>query len=366
MGKKRGPVYATPEYRSGDPEIARFADQYLTLRGATPRTCEAYQRDLEHFGGFLKARAALRQAQDDVRQAQDDVRQAQDDVRQAQDDVRQAQDDVRQAQDDAAPDVKPPPPYEELAGAQYADILAYQTHLARSRRYAPRSVRRKIATLRTFYKHLRHAGRREDNPAADAILPKIGRPLPKAMRGEEVARVFAVRIAGLSDLARRRDRAILQCLWSCGVRRAELVGLDLSDVDLDGRQLRVVKGKGNKDRYVPMTPEAADAMREYLALRPRVSVPAFFVGRGDRRLSAPAVYKIVRRYMELGGITEYASPHTWRHTVATLMRERGADLLFLKEFLGHESTATTEIYTKLARGRLRTEFDRFHPRDEVT
>ncbi|GAC1615725.1 MAG: site-specific tyrosine recombinase XerD [Candidatus Elarobacter sp.] len=325
MSTKRAAVYEAPEFRSADPEIARFADQYLAIRGTTPRTREAYQRDLEHYGAFLKAQAL-----------------------------------------GADPGKKQPPPYEALTGAKYADILAYQTYLARSRRYAPRSMRRKIATLRTFYRHLRHSGRRDDNPAADAILPKIGRPLPKAMRGDEVAKVFDVAPpAGLNPLQLRRDQALLQCLWSCGVRRAELVGLDLNDVDLDGRQLRVVKGKGNKDRYVPMTPEAAAAMRRYLEVRPRVTVPAFFVGRGDRRLSAAAVYKIVRTYMTLAGITEHASPHTWRHTVATLMRERGADLLFLKEFLGHESTATTEIYTKLARGRLRTEFDKFHPRDDV-
>lgn len=323
--RKRAAVYEAPEYRSADPEIARFAEQYLLIRGTTPRTREAYQRDLEHYGAFLKSTALGTKL-----------------------------------------DEKAPPPYEQLATAKYADILAYQTWLARSRRYAPRSMRRKIATLRTFYKHLRTSGRRDDNPAADAILPKIGKPLPKAMHGEEVARVFAVKpLANLNDMQRKRDRAILHCLWSCGVRRAELVGLDLTDVDLDGRQLRVVKGKGNKDRYVPMTPEAVSAMRDYLGVRPRASVPAFFVGRGDRRLSAAGVYKIVRTYMQLAGITEHASPHTWRHTVATLMRERGADLLFLKEFLGHESTATTEIYTKMARSRLRSEFDQFHPREDV-
>ena len=219
MAKKR-PVYEKPEFLSADPEIAGFAERYLLIRGTTPRTREAYQRDLEHFGAFLKSQAL-----------------------------------------GTNPDEKAPPPYDALTGAKYADILAYQTHLARSRRYAPRSVRRKIATLRTFYKHLRHSGRRDDNPAADAILPKIGRPLPKAMRGDEVAKVFAVAPpAGLSPLQRARDQAILQCLWSCGVRRAELVGLDLNDVDLDGRSLRVIKGKGNKDRYVPMTPEAVAAM----------------------------------------------------------------------------------------------------------
>jgi integrase/recombinase XerC len=324
VAKKR-PVYEQPEFLSLDPEIAGFAERYLAIRGTTARTREAYQRDLEHFGAFLKSQAL-----------------------------------------GTNPDDKAPPPYDALPDARYADILAYQTYLARSRRYAPRSVRRKIAALRTFYKHLRHSGRRDDNPAADAILPKIGRPLPKAMRGDEVAAVFAVAPpAGSSRLQRARDQAILQCLWSCGVRRAELVGLDLNDVDLPGRTLRVVKGKGNKDRYVPMTPEAAAALGAYLQLRPHASVPAFFVGRGDRRLSAAAVYKIVRGYMQLAGISEHASPHTWRHTVATLMRERGADLLFLKEFLGHESTATTEIYTKLARGRLRAEFDQFHPREDV-
>ncbi|HTW83518.1 MAG TPA: tyrosine-type recombinase/integrase [Candidatus Sulfotelmatobacter sp.] len=324
--KKRGAVYEAPEYASADPEIARFAEQHLLIRGTTARTREAYQRDLEHFGSFLKARAL-----------------------------------------DAKPDVKQPPPYEQLAGAVYADVLAYQTHLARSRRYAPRSVRRKIASIRTYYKSLRMAGRRDDNPAADAILPKIGKPLPKALRREDVEDVLGLvtrGLAGQSELQRRRDRALFACLWSCGMRRAELIGLDLTDVDLENRLIRVVKGKGNKDRLVPLTVPAAATLRAYLDLRPASAVPAVFLGRGDRRLSASGLYKIVRTYMELAGIADHASPHTWRHTVATIMREHGADLLFLKEFLGHESTATTEIYTKLAHNRLRAEFEKFHPQGE--
>jgi site-specific recombinase XerD len=321
--KKRGAVYEAPEYASADPEIARFAEQHLLIRGTTARTREAYQRDLEHFGSFLKARAL-----------------------------------------DATLDVKQPPPYEQLVGAVYADVLAYQTHLARSRRYAPRSVRRKIASIRTFYKALRMAGRRDDNPAADAILPKIGKPLPKALRREDVENVLTLvarGLAGENALQRRRDRALFACLWSCGMRRAELIGLDLTDLDLENRLLRVVKGKGNKDRLIPLTAPAVAALRAYLEVRPGASVPAVFLGRGDRRLSASGVYKIVRTYMELAGIADHASPHTWRHTIATIMREQGADLLFLREFLGHESTATTEIYTKLAHNRLRAEFDQFHP-----
>jgi site-specific recombinase XerD len=324
--KKRGAVYEAPEYLSGDPEIARFAEQHLLVRGTTPRTREAYQRDVEHFGSFLKARAL-----------------------------------------GAALEAKQPPPYEALVGAAYADVLAYQTYLARSRRYAPRSMRRKIAAIRTFYKALRMAGRRDDNPAADAILPKIGKPLPKALRQSDVERVLLLvqqGLAGQSEPQRRRDRALFACLWSCGMRRAELVGLDLTDLDLENRLLRVVKGKGNKDRLIPLTAPAVAALGAYLAVRPPATVPAVFLGRGDRRLSPSGVYKIVRTYMELAGIADHASPHTWRHTIATVMREQGADLLFLKEFLGHESTATTEIYTKLAHNRLRAEFDQFHPDGE--
>ena len=318
--KKRSAIYEAAEFRSGDPEVSRFLDEYLAVRGMTPRTCEAYQRDLEHFGSFLKARAA--------------------------------------GEDH---DAKQPPPFEQLAGAVYADIVAYQAWLARSRRYAPRSMRRKIATLRTYYKSLRQSGRRTDNPAADTNLPKIGKPLPKALPESDIRRAMGMDVAGLTPEQRRRDRAILELLWSCGMRRAELVGLDLTDVDLDARTVRVVKGKGGKDRLIPMTSEAIAAVRAYLDVRPKATVPAVFVGRGNRRISGSTVYKMVRTYMTLAGIEDHASPHTWRHSIATAMRERGADLLFLKEFLGHESIATTEIYTKLAQNRLRTEYERFHP-----
>jgi site-specific recombinase XerD len=308
------------EYRSPYAAISDFAERDLLIRGSSPATRVAYQREVERFAQFLTTRGGSENTADEL-----------------------------------------------LCGAQYADILAYQTDLARSRRYAPSSMRSKISTLRSFFRFLRRDGRRRDDPAADLVLPKLGRPLPRALRPDQVARVLAVRPPdGIPEVKARRDRAILQCLWSSGLRRSEVVGLDLGDVSLGRRELRVIKGKGDKDRHVPMTPEAAAAMGAYLAVRPRSSVPAFFVGTNpDRRLAGSAVYDVVRAYMRRAGVTEHGSPHTWRHTVATLMRERGADVLFLKEFLGHESTATTEIYTRLAAGRLRVEFDKFHPRNNV-
>jgi integrase/recombinase XerD len=175
--------YELAEFASADPAIARFA-QYLDLRRMSPKTSTAYQRDLESFGSFLKARAAGLDL-----------------------------------------DAHHAPPYEALESAGAADVLAYLTRLNGSRAYAPRSIRRKISALRTFYKQLRFDGRRADNPAADVPTPKIGRPLPKALSEGEMSELFTMRrLAGLSEAQHRRDRAILECLYSSGVRRSELLG----------------------------------------------------------------------------------------------------------------------------------------------
>ncbi len=315
--------YDVAEFASGDPLIARFA-QHLDLRRTSPKTSVAYQRDLENFGSFLKARAA------------------------------------------GTPlDQHLPPPYDGLAQATQSDVIAYQQRLNASRAYAPRSIRRKLSALRTFYKFLKFDGMRADNPASDAPSPKIGKPLPKALTERDVEKVLNLQIAGLTDEQRLRDHAILECLYSSGVRRSELLGLTLGDVDLDGRTMRVVGGKGNKDRTVPLTRVAADAMRAYLGVRPRTSGDAFFTGRGGGRLSESGLYKIVRTYIKIAGLEGHASPHTMRHTMATHLYEHGADLLVIKEILGHESLATTQVYTKVARKRMLEQFDDAHPRGKL-
>jgi site-specific recombinase XerD len=300
--------------------IAHFAET-LQLRGQSPRTLVAYQRDLESFGSFLAGGSP------------------------------------------DAPDAHVEPPYDRLATATRADIVAYVTRLSRSRSYADRSIRRKVSALRTFYKMLRFEGRRDDNPATDVPTPKVGRPLPGVLAVAEVTKTLAMApLAGLSDLQRARDRAIIELLYSSGLRRSELIGLDERDVDLESRSVRVL-GKGNKVRVVPMTAEAAEALRRYRALRPSSPSGAFFLGRGTARISESGVYKIVRTYLTIAGVDPaHAHPHILRHSVATHMRERGADVLFLKEFLGHASTATTEIYTHVSAELLRREFDETHAR----
>jgi site-specific recombinase XerD len=296
------------DFASEDPLIAHFAE-LLAQKGQSRRTIVAYQRDLEHFGSYLAAgsgedRAVHRRA-----------------------------------------------PYEGLAEATRADVTGYVRWLQQSRQYANRSIRRKVSCLRTFYKALRFEGHRPDNPAMDVseVRKVLTVPPPAGLDAEQVA----------------RDRAILECLYSSGLRRSELIGLNESDVKLERRTMRVV-GKGNKLRFVPMTRQAAETMKSYLSLRGVSPTGAFFTGRGGRRISESAVYKIVRFYMLMAGVAdENAHPHILRHSIATHMRERGADVLFLKEFLGHASTATTEIYTHMSAELLREEFEQTHARDDM-
>jgi site-specific recombinase XerD len=318
---RRPRVYSAEPFRSADPLIAGFAE-YLSARNTSPRTAIAYQRDLESFGSFLAARAQG----DDVREH-------------------------RTA------------PYPALETAVSADVSAFASHLLAARSYSPKSIRRKLSSLRTFYRFVKLIGRRDANPALEVPSPKIGRSLPKALSVRDVEKLLATSLAGRSDVLRLRDRALLEVLYGSGVRRSELIGLNLEDVDLDRRQMRVVGGKGNKDRSVLLTTAAADAMRAYLGHRPRSAEAAFFLSRNGQRLSDSSLYKIFRMFVALSGIDPSATPHTMRHSFATHLYENGADLLTIKELLGHESLATTQVYTKVSLARLRSEFDKAHPRE---
>ncbi len=320
---RRPRVYDRQPFRSADPRVAGFAD-YLGARNASRATVVAYQRDLESFGSFLTATAAGT--------------------------------DPREHQ---------APPYPRLADTLQPEVSAYAAHLLATREYSPKSIRRKLSALRTFYAYLKLIGARDNNPALEVPSPKIGRSLPKALSEREVDRLLTTTIAGGSDVQRLRDRALLEVLYGSGIRRSELVGLNLEDVDLERRQMRVIGGKGNKDRTVLLTAPAADAMRRYLEHRPRTADPAFFLSRNGRRLSDSMLYKLFRAFVAISGIDPSATPHTMRHSFATHLYENGADLLTIKELLGHESLATTQVYTKVSVQRLREQFDRSHPRQRA-
>jgi len=312
--------YEPEPFRSSDPLIADYV-RYLEARNISANSIVAYQRDLEDFGSFLKG-----------------------------------------FDDRAKPGKRLEPPY-PLAPATTAAVAAYVGSLRSSRAYSARSVQRKLSALRTFYKFVKLKGLCDSNPALEVEGPKIGRPLPKALKPDEITQLLNTTLAGRTDFQRLRDRAILETLYGTGLRRTELLNLNLEDVDLDRREIRVVAGKGNKDRTVLMTTAAADAMRMYLTHRPRTPESAFFVGRGGRRLSQSGVYKIFRVFLAVSGVQAHASPHTMRHSFATHLYENGADLLVIKELLGHESLATTQVYTKVSKQRLLEQFDKAHPRD---
>lgn len=250
-----------------------------------------------------------------------------------------------------------------LRDASASDIRRFIImELMGARRLAANTVRRKISALRAFYEHLSDLEIRSDNPTARVQLPKLPKRIPKAIAESDVSKLLATSLAGRSDFQRARDAAMLEVLYASGIRRAELVGLNLDDVDLNRRRMRVI-GKGNKERLVIINRTAVDAMRRYLAVRPATSDQAFFLSRRKGRLSVRQLWEIFRDIAAVSKIGGHATPHSLRHSFATHLLENGADIMTIKELLGHESLASTQIYMKATIDHMSKVYDKAHPRD---
>ncbi len=253
--------------------------------------------------------------------------------------------------------------FPKLRDASVSDIRRFIINeLMGARKLAASTVRRKISALRAFYQHLSDLDLRADNPTARLQLPKLPKRIPKAIAGADVSKLLATSLAGRSDVQRARDAAMLEVLYASGIRRAELVGLNVADVDLDNRRMRVI-GKGNKERLVIINHTAVDAMRRYLAVRPSSADSAFFLSRRKRRLSVRQFWEIFRDIAAVSKIGGHASPHTLRHSFATHLLQNGADIMTIKELLGHESLASTQIYMKATIDHMSKVYDKAHPRD---
>jgi tyrosine recombinase XerC len=239
--------------------------------------------------------------------------------------------------------------------------LAWLTTRGRERS----TVRRKAAALRTFYEFARRRGAREDNPARSVDTPKRGSYLPTVMKRSKVDVLLG--LPPTDDPVGLRDRAILEVLYSCGIRVSELTGLDLDEVDFRAGQIRVM-GKGRRERIVPMGEPASDALRTYLAkgrsaLIKDTSPPAaLFYNRRGKRIGVRDVRALVTRYAREVVPGGKVSPHTFRHTFATHLLEGGADLRAVQELLGHVDLRTTQIYTRVSQDRLRRAYELSHPR----
>ena len=222
------------------------------------------------------------------------------------------------------------------------------------------SVARKVSALRTFVRYLRREGWIESDPAALAVAPKREQKVPAHLSVDEMSRLLDAPDA--STPLGRRDRAILELFYASGIRLSELVALDLEDVDLSGRMVRVM-GKGRKERIVPFNPKAGAALRAWL--RDRVALTAgdaLFVNARGGRLTGRSVQRLVGRYVRSCSTRFGISPHALRHSFATHLLQAGADLRTIQELLGHVQLSTTQRYTHVNVAQLLDVYRKAHPR----
>ena len=230
---------------------------------------------------------------------------------------------------------------------------------------APRSVARAVAATRGFYRYLVISRRLQSNPADDLQPPRAWPALPKYLSIDEVDRLLAQPDAAAPRGL--RDRTFIEVLYATGLRVSELVGLKITDVNLDGGFL-TTRGKGSKERLVPVGDEAVMWLRRYLRdgrpqLLGRRSSPRLFVNaRGGTSMTRMGIWKVLKGYGVAAGVASRLSPHVLRHSFATHLLERGADLRAIQVMLGHSDLSTTQIYTHVLEARLRAVYDRYHPR----
>jgi len=244
-------------------------------------------------------------------------------------------------------------------------LEAYLGHL-HDQAYANTSIARKLTTIRTFFQHLVAENLISHDPSTILESPKVERPLPRAITPEEIQRLLEAPAQTKAPKG-LRDQAILELLYATGMRVSELANLRLHDVDLE-RNVVHCRGKGNKERYIPFHETAARRLLTYLEeARPALSrsetrTNALFLNYRGRPLTRQGLWLIIRHYARVAGITASVTPHTLRHSVATHMLRRGADLREVQELLGHTSMTSTQWYTRVVNEHLRDAYDAAHPR----
>lgn len=228
----------------------------------------------------------------------------------------------------------------------------------------PRSISRLIASMRRFYRYLMRDNKISLDPTIQIQSPKLPRSLPKSLNEEEV--IALLNAPNTAEPAGLRDRAMLELLYACGLRVSELVGVKVTEVSLSDGVVRIT-GKGSKTRLVPMGEEAVDWISRYLnearpdILQKRLCDALFVTNRGDA-MTRQAFWYLIKRYALLVGINKHMSPHVLRHAFATHLLNHGADLRVVQMLLGHSDISTTQIYTHVARERLKQLHSMHHPR----
>lgn len=252
--------------------------------------------------------------------------------------------------------------HKQLLKVGQADIQQYLA--VRFPQSKPRSLSRLIATLRRFYRYCLRENKIDADPTLQIEAPKLPRSLPKSLSEDEV--VALLNAPNLNESAGLRDRAMLELLYACGLRVSELVSIQTTEISIADGVVRVT-GKGSKTRLVPMGEEAADWISRYLKearpaiLQKRLCDALFVTNRGEA-MTRQAFWYLIKRYALLAGINKPMSPHVLRHAFATHLLNHGADLRVVQMLLGHSDISTTQIYTHVARERLKKLHSQHHPR----
>jgi len=250
-----------------------------------------------------------------------------------------------------------------------ADINAVRAYMAflNEKQYSKSTIARKLATLRSFYKFLVKRNRIDSNPVTAVRTPKQDKKLPRFLEYEQVKKLLETPPA--NNWLGARDRAILETLYSTGIRVSELVALNMDDIDFLGEVLHI-RGKGKKERITPIGSSALQVIQHYMEFRNKraqnnnnFDTRVLFVNKHGRRLSTRSVRRKMDKYLKMAGLDPSISPHTLRHSFATHMLNNGADLRSVQELLGHQSLSTTQVYTHLTTKKLKDVYENAHPRE---
>ena len=250
----------------------------------------------------------------------------------------------------------------DLTDAVTEDVAEYTTSLTRQGK-SPATVTRSVASIKSFYQYLMSQGAVDQNPAKGVTPAKVERKLPQVLTGKEVE--LFLEQPECTDLKGYRDRAMLELLYSTGIRVSELIDLDVDDLNLPGSVLKCYS-KG-RERVIPLYPAAVRALSEYVHnIRPQlvdsVDETALFVNMSGERMSRQGFWKLIKYYQEKAGIQKDITPHTLRHSFAAHLLENGADLRSIQEMLGHADISSTQIYSKLLNQKIKDVYKKAHPR----
>lgn len=322
--------------------IEQFINYLRSERHFSSHTARCYAADLDQFRGFLLSPVGELPAKPDKTGANG---------------AANGHAGVSNPAQDAETDRR-------LVAVDSEKVRQFMSQL-RDKNYCKSTVARKLATLRSFYKFLVKRSTLATNPVATIRTPKQDKRLPKFLELSQIEKLFAN--CDVSTLLGARDRSILETLYSTGIRVSELVALEVNDVDLGQNVIRV-RGKGKKERVIPIGPGAVKAILHYLDLRRTNVMPgkhnpeALFINKHGQRLSTRSVRRKLDKYLLEAGLDLSVSPHTLRHSFATHMLQGGADLRSVQELLGHQSLSTTQIYTHLTGSGVKEEYEKAHPR----